>query len=108
MTIDRSFSVLGVNAVVVKEYERIMKEHPIDCHVFISVPIIMDLYTIIKCANRLHNGNFDFVEMLTRYIKENNYNLVPFNTFVIDNYICNHPFDEENGEFLFGDFMEKK
>lgn len=108
MTTDRSFSALGVNAVVIKEYEKIMENHPIGCPVFISVPIIMDLDVIIKCANRLHTGKFDLAEMLIHYMKENNYNLVPFNTFVIDNYLCNHPFDEGNGAFLFGDFMERK
>lgn len=108
ITTDRNFSALGVNAVVVKEYERIMENYPIDCPVFISVPIIMDLDIIIKCANRLHSGKFDLAESLIRYVKENKYNIVSFKTFVIDNYIRNHPFDEENGEFLFGDFFHEE
>ena len=44
--------------------------------------------------------------MLMSYIVKNNYNLSPFNTYVIDNYLCKRPFDAENTKFLFGDFIE--
>lgn len=106
MTTDRSFSALGVNLVVIEEYDKIRKAHPIEVPVFISVPVIMDMDIIIKCANRLNNGAFKFEEMLISYIANNKYNLSPFNTFVIDNYLCKHPFDAGNTKFLFGDFIE--
>lgn len=106
MTTDRSFSALGVNLVVIEEYDKIRKAHPIGTPVFISVPIIMDMDIIIKCANRLNIGAFKLDEILMSYIVKNNYNLSPFNTYVIDNYLCKRPFDAENTNFLFGDFIE--
>lgn len=106
MTTDRSFSALGVNLVVIEEYDKIRKVHPIGTPVFISVPIIMDMDIIIKCANRLNIGAFKLDEMLMSYTVKNNYNLSPFNTYVIDNYLCKRPFDAENTKFLFGDFIE--
>lgn len=105
MTTDRSFSALGANLVVIEEYDKIRRAHPINMPVFTSVPIIMDIDTIIKCANRLNNRTFNFGEMLIAYIAKNNYNLSPFNTFVIDNYLHRQLFDAGNANFLFGDFI---
>lgn len=106
MTTDRSFSALGVNLVVIEEYNKILKAHPINVPVFISVPIIMDIDTIIKCANRLNNGTFNLGNMIKNYVHNNSYNLSPFNAFVIDNYLHKLPFDKGNAKFLFGDFIE--
>lgn len=106
MTTDRSFSALGVNLVVIQEYDKIRNVHPIEIPVFISVPVIMDMDIIIKCANRLNNGTFKLEDMLMSYIAKNHFNLSPFNTFVIDNYLCKRPFDPENTKFLFGDFID--
>lgn len=106
MTTDRSFSALGVNLVVIKEYYKIIKSNAITFSGFISVPIIMDIDTIIKCANRLNNGTFKFEEMLTSYISNNQYNLCPFNSFVEDKYLHKKQIDEGNVKFLLDGFIE--
>lgn len=107
MTTDRSFSALGVNLLVIEEFKKIMDKHPITSNVFISIPIIMDMDIIIKCANRLHGGFWDFGKMLSRYIMQNTNNLIPFNAFILENYLCNSQFDKENMKFLFTDFIDR-
>lgn len=106
MTTDRCFSAMGVNLVVIEEYAKILKTHPIKTPVFISIPIIMGIDAIIKCAHRFNNGTYDLNKMFRAYIDKNNLNLVPFDTFVQDNYLRKYPFDEENTKFLFGDFID--
>lgn len=106
VTTDRVFSAMGVNRLVIEEYSRIMEQHKIDVPVFISVPVIMDFDTIIKCGYRLKTGQFQLSEMLRKYILYNEGNLGPFNTFVIDEYINKLPFDPKRTEFLFGDFVK--
>lgn len=107
MTTDRSFSAMGVNLVVIEEYAKILKTHPIKIPVFISIPIIMGIDTIIKCAHRFNNATYDLNKMLRAYIDKNNLNLIPFDTFVQANYLRKYPFDEENTKFLFGDFIDR-
>ena len=106
MITDRCFSAMGVNLVVIEEYAKILKTHPIKTPVFISIPIIMGIDTIIKCAHRFNKGTYDLNKMLRAYIDKNNLNLVPFDTFVQDNYLRKYPFDKENTKFLFGDFID--
>ena len=97
---------MGVNRLVIEEYSRIMEQHKIDVPVFISVPVIMDFDTIIKCGYRLKTGQFQLPEMLRKYILYNEGNLGPFNTFVIDEYINKLPYEPKSTEFLFGDFVK--
>lgn len=106
LTTDRVFSAMGVNRLVIEEYSRIIEQHKIDVPVFISVPVIMDFDTIIKCGYRLKIGQFKLPEMLRKYILYNEGNLGPFNTFIIDEYINKLPYEPKSTEFLFGDFVE--
>lgn len=61
---------------------------------------------IIKCANRLNIGTFKFEDMLMSYIAKNNYNLSPFNTSVMGNYLYKLPFYAGNTKFLLGGFID--
>lgn len=81
VTTDTAFSAIGVQALIVEEYSKFPS---IDFQGFISVPIIIDLDTIIDLSYRLNIGHLDFTQVIKKYIYEKQSNLQPFSTFVHD------------------------
>ena len=86
LTTDRSFSAIGVNALVIREFSNMITRNPVEGKVFISVPIIMELDTMILCAKELHNGTMVLSDVLDEYLLEKN-RLTPFSAYVYDKYI---------------------
>lgn len=106
LTTDRSFSAIGVNALVIQEFSNMIKNNPIYKEVFISVPIIMELDTMILCAKELHDGTIILSDILDKYLLEIN-RLTPFSTYMYDNYLKNKTPEASEIEFLFGELSHK-
>ena len=106
LTTDRSFSALGVNALVIREFSNMIKNSPIYKEVFISIPIIMELDTMILCAKRLHDGAIILSDILDEYLLERN-RLISFSTYMYDNYIKKKIPEASEIEFLFGEVSQK-
>lgn len=105
LTTDRSFSAIGVNALVTQEFSRMKKDHPINKKIFISIPIIVELDTIILCAKELHDKTTNLREMLKKYLRENSSKLIPFSTYMYDNYLKKKKMELSEIELLFGDLF---
>ena len=106
LTTDRSFSAIGVNALVIQEFSNMIKNNPIYKEVFISVPIIMELDTMILCAKELHDGAIVLSDILDEYLLEIN-RLTPFSTYMYDNYLKKKIPESSEIEFLFGEVLHK-
>lgn len=106
LTTDRSFSAIGVNALVIQEFSNMIKNNPIYKEVFISVPIIMELDTMILCAKELHDGTIILSDILDEYLLEIN-RLTPFSTYMYDNYLKKKTPEASEIEFLFGELSHK-
>lgn len=81
VTTDRAFSAIGVQAFIEEEYS---KYPTIGFEGFISVPIVIELDTIIDLSYRLNAGLLDFTQVIKKYMHERRTNLQPFSTFVYD------------------------
>ena len=107
LTTDRAFSAIGVNALVIQEFSNMITKNPVEGKVFISVPIIMELDTMILCAKELHDGTMVLSDVLDEYLLEKN-RLTPFSAYVYDKYIKTKTQDLSEGEFLFGNHLKRK
>jgi hypothetical protein len=102
VTTDTAFSALGVNGLCVYEVNNIIQKKGYkfgEC--FVSIPIVVDIDTIIKMAYDLHVGRLDLGQELNRYLVSNAYNMAPFNTFMIDKRFRGKPATKEELSFLF-------
>lgn len=83
VTTDRAFSAIGVQALVVEEYNKYPTIH---FGGFISVPIVIELDTLIDLSYRFNVGILDFTNVIKDYIYKKCSNLQPFSTFIVDKY----------------------
>lgn len=104
VTTDRSFSAIGVNAFVTQEFSDIISNNPINKKVFISVPVIMGLDTLISCAKELSDGTISLKDILDKYLQEANL-LNSFDIYMYDNYLKNKRLQASEIEFLFGEHL---
>lgn len=104
VTTDRSFSAIGVNAFVTQEFSDIISNNPINKKVFISVPVIMGLDTLISCAKELSDGTISLKDILDKYLQEANL-LNSFDIYMYDNYFKNKRLQASETEFLFGEHL---
>ena len=107
LTTDRAFSAIGVNALVIQEFSNMITQNPVEGKVFISVPIIMELDTMILCAKELHDGTIILSNVLDEYLLEKN-RLTPFSAYVYDKYIKTKTPELSEDEFLFGNHLKRK
>lgn len=91
---------------MIQEFSNMIKNNPIYKEVFISVPIIMELDTMILCAKELHDGTIILCDILDEYLLEIN-RLTPFSTYMYDNYLKKKTPEASEMEFLFGEVLHK-
>lgn len=109
LTTDRAFSATGVNALVIQEFSNMITQNPVEGEVLISVPIIMELDTMILCAKELHDGTIILSNVLDEYLLEIEKNrLTPFSAYVYDKYIKTKIPEQSEENFLFGNHLKRK
>ena len=109
LTTDRAFSATGVNALVIQEFSNMITQNPVEGEVLISVPIIMELDTMILCAKELHDGTIILSNVLDEYLLEIEINrLTPFSAYVYDKYIKTKIPEQSEENFLFGNHLKRK
>lgn len=102
VTTDTAFSALGVNGLCAYEAKNIIQNKGYNFgERFVSIPIVVDIDTIIKMAYDLHLGILDLGKELNSYLVSNAYNMAPFNTFMIDKHFRGKPAKNEELSFLF-------
>ena len=74
--------------------------HSIGKKIFISQPIVVDYDILVACGYRLQQGFVSLYEIIDRYLKSNHFNLSPFNTFVMDYYLKQNKFREQDVMFV--------
>jgi len=102
---DTAFSAIGVNALVVEKYAEIMNRAPISENVFIHIPTIIDIDTLIHLSYRLSTGTIDLATELRDYHMNNLWHIKPFATVMYDKYINGHIVKQEETKHLFGQFF---
>lgn len=102
---DTAFSAIGVNALIVEKYIEIARRAPIDKDVFIHIPTIIDIDTLIHLSYRISEGFIDLAIVLNEYHKNNYFHLKPFTTVMYDQYINGHILTRDELKHLFGDFF---
>lgn len=109
VTTDSAFSSLGVNALVIEAFNKIIKEKSYNFgEVSVSVPIIMDFDTLIKLGYMLSIKRISLWKIAWDYLLHNELNISPFSTYIIDNILKNHTITAEENNFLFADFFEEQ
>lgn len=104
VTTDRAFSAIGVQALVTEEYS---KFPTVNFNGFISVPIVMELDTIIDLSYRLNAGIIDFKDVIKKYMYEKYSNLQPFGTFIYDNIKRKgNVITNDESDFLFAEIIK--
>lgn len=106
LTTDRAFSAIGVNTLVIQEFSNMITKNPVKGNVFISIPIIMELDTMILCAKELHDGTIILSDILDEYLLETN-RLTPFSAYMYDNYLKKKTPEASEIQFLFGELSHK-
>ena len=103
VTTDRSFSAIGVNRFVIQEFSEWMKS-PLSIPCLVTVPIIMELDTLILCADMLHEGVLTLHDLLDEYIQTDK--LASLAAYVNDTHLKGKVWSKSDLKFLFGDFFE--
>lgn len=106
VTTDRSFSAIGVNRFVIQEFSKWIQSSPIISSTFITVPIIMELDTLVLCANMLHEGTITLQGLLDGYIQSGM--LGSLDAYVKDRCLKGRVWNESDVKFLFKDFFEEE
>lgn len=106
MTTDNAFSALGINSEIVKQASAIMKNLGDRFGKrFISIPIILDIDTLINLAYKFSCGEIDLFEVLFDYIRTSQSGLNPFKVYAYEKFQKGINFSREENRFLFGDIF---
>ena len=106
VTTDRSFSAMGVNRFVIQEFSTWIKSSPIISSTFITVPIIVELDTLVLCANMLHEGTLTLQGLLDGYIQSGMWGSLE--VYAKDGCLKGKVWNESDIKFLFEDFFGKE
>ncbi len=106
MTTDNAYSALGVNSEIVKQANRIMKVIGDKMgNRFISIPIILDIDTLISMSYRLFIGELDIFQVFHEYIMKCRAGLIPFKAYAYECFQRGLKFSKEENLFLFGEII---
>ena len=106
LTNDSAFSAMGISGIVLSSYEEIKKRNKYKFgDVFVTNPLVIDLDSLIRLSYLIHIGKLNLWDVLWDYLKDNHYNIKPFNSFVHDNLLRYHTITAEENAFLFDDFI---
>lgn len=108
VTTDSAFSSLGVNAIVIAAFNKILNEKGYKFgDVFLSVPVIIDFDTLIKLGYMLSIKKINLWKVVCDYLKDNMFNISPFSTYVLDSILKNHTITTEENNFLFAEMFKE-
>lgn len=103
VTTDNAFSALGVNAEIVNKASEIMSNLGNKFgRRFISIPIILDVDTLINLSYLLSTGELDLFQIFKDYILQCRGGLIPFKAFAHERYLRGRVLTREESKFLFG------
>lgn len=103
VTTDNAFSAFGVNAEIVKRASEIMSNIGNKFgRRFISIPIILDIDTLINLSYLLSTGELDLFQIFNDYILQCRGGLIPFKAFAHERYLKGRVLTREESIFLFG------
>lgn len=111
ITTDSAFSSLGVNGIVTKAFNDIILSNNYNLsNVFVYIPTIINIDTIINMCYPIHEGIISLQDVLIQYIDNNTYKIQPFDTFIEDNFFRTTEFRtnimiRKENEFLFGEYF---
>lgn len=104
ITTDRTFASLGMQYHLVERFSEIIKKYQIPT--FISIPMILDLDTLILMSNKIHDSKINFKQLIDQYLNLNDLKLTPFETFYIDSYKDLRVMNKDDTSLLFGEMFE--
>ena len=103
VTTDNAFSALGVNAEIINKASEIMSNLGNKFgRRFISIPIILDVDTLINLSYLLSTGELDLFQIFKDYILQCRGGLIPFKAFAYERYLKGRVLTREESKFLFG------
>lgn len=104
---DSVFSSLGVNKVIIQEYDNILKKYKgiAKKDVFISIPIIIHIDTLITLCKRLYCRELNFENLIWEYITGNCMQIQSFDSFIREKYPLTPKKNLENTMYVLNDFM---
>lgn len=108
VTTDRAFSAMGVNLVVIEEFDNILqRKYNFKQSVMIYVPIVMNIDSLISLSYRLHTSKLQLSNLFLDYISSNWKNISSFDNYVLDK--CKEGDDDRHAalEFLLGPMVTK-
>jgi hypothetical protein len=104
---DNVFSSHGVTKLVIEESNKIIKKYTFG-NKFISVPIILDIDTLISLSYWLNIGKYDIFDLFDDYLIKNQGNILSFKRYVAQYYLSGKQWiaDKSNRlQFMFGDIL---
>ena len=103
VTTDNAYSAFGVNAEIVKKASEIMSNIGNKFgRRFISIPIILDIDTLINLSYLLSTGELNLFQIFKDYILQCRGGLISFKAFAYERYLKNRVLTREESKFLFG------
>lgn len=106
MTTDNAFSAIGINSEIAKQANDIMTNLGDKFGKrFISIPIILDIDTLINLAYKLSQGVIDIFDVFFDYIKTSRAGIIPFKVYAYENFQKGLDISTEENTFLFGDIF---
>ncbi len=105
---DSIFSSLGVNKVIIQEYNKILNNYKeiAKKNVFISIPIIIHIDTLITLCKRLYCRELNFENLIWKYITGNYMQIQSFDSFVRTYYPFGNNQNHENTMYVLSGFMK--
>lgn len=108
VTTDRAFSAMGVNSVVIKEFNNIQqRKYVFKQPVEIYVPVVMNIDSLISLSYRLHTSKLQLSNLLLEYIMGNWKCLSSFDDYVSDEYKETNKDRSAALEYLFGPMVAR-
>lgn len=108
VTTDSAFSSLGVNAIVIAAFNKILNEKGYKFgDVFLSVPVIIDFDTLIKLGYMLSIKKINLWKVVCDYLMNNKFSISSFSTYVLDSILKNHTITTEENNFLFAEMFKE-
>lgn len=108
VTTDSAFSSLGVNAIVIAAFNKILNEKGYKFgDVFLSVPVIIDFDTLIKLGYMLSIKKINLWKVVCDYLTNNKFSISSFSTYVLDSILKNHTITTEENNFLFAEMFKE-
>lgn len=103
VTTDRVFSSLGVQNILVEQFNTIVKNWTIPA--FVRIPMVLDLDTLIVMSKRVHDKTISFLDLIEEYLNVNELKLSSFETFYTDKYRDLKQMNVEDVKFLYGEMF---